>query len=114
MKRGPISQMTIEVALEHIGELERRRAELMPDIHVTLRVMLMVWQRLRDLGWNDPIYCPKDGTLFQSIEFGSTGIFDCRYVGEWPDGHWESLDGHDVYPSSRQPVMWKAKRRSGV
>jgi hypothetical protein len=43
-------------------------------------------ERLRKLGWSDGIYCPKDGSTFAIIEFGSTGIFQGFYSGTWPDG----------------------------
>ena len=32
------------------------------------------YQELKRLGWNDIMYCPKDGTHFDAIEVGSTGI----------------------------------------
>ena len=53
---------------------------------------------------NDAIYCPKDGSVFKVIEFGSTGIFDCHYDGEWPKGRWWTHDGGDLWPS--RPVMY--------
>ena len=51
----------------------------------------------KNYGWNDIIYCPKDGTHFQIIENGSTGIFDGWYEGQWADGYWMVSDGQDLY-----------------
>ena len=63
------------------------------------------YEGLKKLGWRDIIYCPKDGTRFKVIEIGSTGIHDCVYVGEWPTGSWEILEGGDVWTS--HPIMFK-------
>lgn len=83
-----------------------RRAEQMPTEHDCLRVMMEAYSRLRDLGWRDAIYCPKDGTAFDAIEFGSTGIHDCVYDGDWPNGRWWIRDG-DIWPS--RPVMFRKR-----
>ena len=85
------------------------RAERLPKVQDCLLEMLRAKERLREFGWSDGIYAPKDGTVFEVIEFGSTGIFDCRYHGEWPDGHWMTFDGGDVYPSSSAPLMYRLK-----
>ena len=37
-----------------------------------LRMMCDAYQRLKDFGWNDAIYCPKDGSIFDVIEAGSS------------------------------------------
>lgn len=85
-----------------------RLAEEMPTEADCLRVLANVSLRLRDLGWNDAIYCPKDGSVFDAIEFGSTGIQDCHYSGEWPDGGWWAADGGDLWPS--HPIMYRKRR----
>lgn len=66
------------------------------------------WDRLRRLGWKEIMYCPKDGTHFQAIEAGSTGIHDANYEGTWPDGHWWVFDG-DMWPS--RPILFKLYER---
>jgi hypothetical protein len=76
----------------------------MPDERAALRHMFDGWYRLKELGWREAIYCPKDGTHFQAIEAGSTGIHDCNYLGEWPKGAWWIYDG-DMSPS--HPVLFK-------
>lgn len=84
-----------------------KRAEAMPTEADAIECMFDAFQRLKELGWKEAIYCPKDGTPFDVIEAGSTGIHDCIYVGEWPDGHWWVLSAGDQWPS--RPILFKAK-----
>lgn len=93
--------------LEDAAAAKKRRAEQMPTQFDVLRVMMQCHQRLCDLGWKEAIYCPKDGTIFDAIEFGSTGVHDCHYEGEWPKGSWWLHDGDDLMPS--RPIMFKLK-----
>lgn len=85
------------------------RAEQFPEFKDCLQMMLKIKERLRDFGWNDGIHAPKNGTTFEVIEWGSTGVFDCSYSGDWPEGHWVTCDGHDLYPSSSAPLMFRLK-----
>ena len=62
-------------------------------------------QGLKELGWADAVYCPKDGSRFLAIEAGSTGVYPCYYKGEWPDGHWWTEAHGDLWPS--RPILWK-------
>lgn len=86
---------------------EARRAEQMPDEQSAIRALFDAWLRLKDFGWREPMYCPKDGTRFKIIELGSTGVFDGAYRGKWPDGSWDSWDEFDMYCSSIAPAMFK-------
>ena len=108
-------------ALWACAERNRKgREERMPDDKAAINALFDAWQRLKELGWNDPQYCPKDGTRFKVIELGSTGIFDCSYSGEWPKGHYMVEDEHDVYPTSTGVAMFKlspedeAKRKQNM
>lgn len=83
---------------------EADRAKRMPDEQAALNVLFGAWLRLKELGWQDAEYCPKDGSEFKVIEAGSTGFHDCVYLGEWPTGGWWVHDG-DTYPS--RPILWK-------
>lgn len=68
---------------------EARTAErnaLMPDEATARRLFHDAYTRLKDFGWKDAIYSPKDGSAFHAIEEGSTGTHVCRYHGEWPEG----------------------------
>lgn len=95
-------------ALWEASEAAQAKAKIdFPDEQTALREISRAMQRLRDFGWSDGIYCPKDGSEFEIIEAGSTGVFRCRYDGEWPDGMWMTFDDCDVYPSSRPPLMFR-------
>ncbi len=87
---------------------EHKRAADMPTERDAIHGMWSGYQRLRELGWREAIYCPKDGTVFDSVEPGSTGIHDCHYSGEWPNGHWWVSDGGDLWPS--HPVLFRLKQ----
>lgn len=60
---------------------------------------------LKACGWNNAIYCPKDGTRFLAIEAGSTGVFPCYYDGVWPSGSWWAEAHGDLWPA--RPILWK-------
>ena len=92
--------------LKQWEKAEKRRAKDMPTDDDALRVMFTAWERLKELGWRPIMYCPKDGTMFDSIEAGSTGIHTCNYKGEWPNGHWWAYD-EDTWPA--HPILFKPK-----
>ena len=74
-------------ALEEALNLERtERVDDMPTEKDAINAMFRAYLRLKELGWKEAIYCPKDGTRFRAIEAGSTGIAPCHYMGEWPNG----------------------------
>jgi len=78
---------------------QEERVKRLPDEPSAIKALFEAWLRLKELGWCEAIYCPKDGTPFQIIEAGSTGIFDAYFQGEWPDGYIISSDKHDSYVS---------------
>jgi len=82
-----------------------KRATDMPTEKDALNVMHDAFTRLRELGWREAIYCPKDGTIFHCIEAGSTGIFDAHYEGKWPTGSWWIHAEGDLWPS--RPILFK-------
>jgi len=84
---------------------EAKRAKDMPTEKEALSVMFEAFQRMRELGWRQAVYCPKDGTPFQAIEAGSTGIHECSYSGEWPKGTWWVHAEGDLWPS--RPILYK-------
>ena len=86
---------------------KEERAAKLPDEQSAIHAMFEAYVRLKELGWSESMYCPKDGTHFQVIENGSTGIFDCVYEGAWPNGHWMMFDATDCYPSSIAPALFK-------
>jgi hypothetical protein len=96
-----------ERLMAHFDAEKRADAADMPTEHDALRVMARVMARLKELGWRDAIYCPKDGTAFDIIEAGSTGIHDCHYEGEWPKGSWWVHEAGDLWPS--RPILFRLK-----
>jgi len=90
----------------HGYEVEKAETErLMPDQKAALKMLSRAFHRLKDFGWRETIYCPKDGRPFQAIEAGSTGIHSAHYEGKWPDGSWWVWDGGDMYPS--RPILFR-------
>lgn len=77
----------------------------LPDEKTTLHAMNEAFHRLRDFGWSEAVYCPKDGSEFEAIEAGSTGIHRCIYMGEWPNGSWWIVGDGDMSPS--RPVLYR-------
>ncbi len=107
LRHEPLTRSEGEALWQSAKEAERLRAERMPDEHAAIRALWDAHQRLKEMGWKEPCYCPKDGTRFKVIELGSTGIFDCHYQGEWKDGLYMVSDGHDLYPTSDGVAMFK-------
>ena len=94
-----------ETLFAEIERTRRVRAELMPDEEVALKIMFAAYQRLKELGFKEAIYCPKDGSLFEAIEAGCTGIGICSYDGEWPTGRWWMHSAGDLWPS--RPILFR-------
>lgn len=104
VRHEPLTRGEADAILDACEKAKADREQRMPDEQAAIRAMFDAWQRLKELGWREAIYCPKDGTHFQSIEPGSTGIHDCSYEGEWPKGSWWVYDG-DIWPS--HPCLFK-------
>lgn len=81
----------------HLDLLKQQRAEQMPTVKDALETIFLGYLRLKDMGWNFPMHCPKDGSEFFVVEAGSTGVFPCVYVGKWPDGEYVIRDGDESY-----------------
>ena len=86
---------------------QQRRAKAMPTEKEALIVMFDAYTRLKELGFKEAMYCPKDGSIFEAIEAGSTGIGQCMYDGDWPKGHYWMLEAGDMWPSS--PILYRRK-----
>lgn len=119
-KCGPITVAQDEWETLEIASLKEKaaRSALMPTEQDAINLMHDCFERLRELGWSEAIYCPKDGSEFDAIEAGSTGIHRCHYSGEWPEGHWYIAEGGDLWPS--RPILYrvseeeKARWREGA
>lgn len=113
MADGSHVPLTKEQAAElwqRCEEAQKDRAARMPDEETALRVLQDAYQRLKELGWREAIYCPKDRSLFEVIEVGSTGVHDCYYEGRWPDGSWWIVGDGDLWPS--RPILFRLKAAS--
>ena len=84
---------------------QQKRAADMPTERDAINALWSAYQRLKELDWNDAIYCPKDGSSFDVIEPGSSGIHTCHYDGEWPNGHWWIADAGDLWPA--RPILYR-------
>ncbi len=104
----PLYESEANEIIEAIRVDEARREAAMPTEQAAIAHMFDGWLQLKDkFGWRDAIYCPKDGTIFDAIEIGSTGIHDCSYEGEWPNGRWWVHAEGDMWPS--RPVLFRLK-----
>ncbi len=96
---------TFEQILHDIQDQEKARAIAMPTEEAALHQMRDVFLRLKELGWTEAQYCPKDGKTCLFIEFGSSHVFHGHYSGEWPNGVFLLEDQGDLYPS--RPVLFR-------
>jgi hypothetical protein len=101
----PLRESEADEIIKMTERARDRRAAQMPDETSAIEALFEAWLRLKELGWNDAIYCPKDGTTFDVIEAGSTGIHRCYYDGQWPKGIWWIQGDDDLYPS--RPVLFR-------
>lgn len=99
-----LPRVDIEAIIASAEAKEAQRAIDMPDEKSAILAMWAAYQRLRELGWREAMYCPKDGSFFDVVEPGSTGIHACQYWGEWPTGHYMIHDG-DIWPS--HPALFR-------
>lgn len=105
LRHAPLSRAEADEILRQVEAEDARRKELMPDEEAARSMFFDAWLRLRDFGWREAMYCPKDGRLFEVIEAGSTGVHKCEYNGEWPKGsYWIHAD-NDLSPS--HPTMYR-------
>lgn len=105
LRREPLTRAEADAMWKAAEAAEAKRAADMPDEQAAIRTLHDAWLRLKELGWRESMYCPKDGSLFKVIEAGSTGIFDCSYRGKWASGHFLIHDGGDLWPS--HPILFK-------
>ena len=101
----PLTRLEGEELWKACEEARVKRIERMPDEKAALNQMFDAYTRLKELGWSEACYCPKDGSAFNVIEAGSTGIHRCRYDGEWPKGTWWIHGEGDLWPS--RPILYR-------
>lgn len=105
LRHEPLRQSEAEAFMRQAEAADARRKELMPDEETARRLFFDAWLRLKDFGWREAMYCPKDGRDFDVIEAGSTGIHRCYYEGEWPTGRYWVYGDCDLWPS--RPVLFR-------
>jgi hypothetical protein len=103
----PLSKEEAEKLWLESERIAKERAEKLPTEKDAIDALFEAQVRLKELGWREAMYCPKDGTTFRVIEAGSTGIFECYYEGKWADGYYMTSDGGDIYPSRSGPLLFK-------
>lgn len=81
------------------------RADQIPDEAAALNVMMECWKRLKEMGWRESMYCPRDGAPVEFIEAGSTGI----HKG-WRDDTYFWIDDGDQWPSKTGPILFRLKQ----
>lgn len=88
--------------IEQADEAKRQRAADMPDDVAAIQAMQRAHTRLKELGWRDAVYAPKDREAIEVVEPGSTGIHRAHRDSEgrfWIEG------AGDLWPSS--PVLFR-------
>jgi hypothetical protein len=105
----PLTRSEADAIIANAERAEKERAESMPTEKDAIKAMWSAFERLRELGWKEAMYCPKDGSEFLAIEAGSTGIHSCMYHGEWPKGSWWVAADNDLWPSN--PILYKLKEK---
>lgn len=103
-RHEPLRREEADAIIAQCEREDARRKELMPDEESAIQMFFQAWQRLKEFGWSEACYCPKDGSEFLVIEAGSTGKHPCCYEGEWPTGHWHIKDS-----GYSHPVLFKLK-----
>ena len=104
-RHEPLTRAEASAMWDAAEKAKAERNARMPDEKSAINALFDAWLRLKDFGWNDPSYCPKDGSSFHILELGSTGIHTGNYSGEWPNGCWHIFDENDVWPS--RPALFK-------
>ena len=75
----------------------RTRAADMPTEQRAIRHLFDAWYRLKELGWREAMYAPRDRTWCEFIECGSTGVYK-GYCDE--EGRIWLVDDQDTWPSN--------------
>lgn len=102
-KRHALSEEEAQNLWYDCDRAAAERINDMPDFNTAIQTLHSAKTRLGELGWKDAVYCPKDGSTFAIIEYGSTGIFTASYYGKWPEGYliYDDCVGHP------KGCMWK-------
>ena len=97
------TQEQADAILAAIKVSDAEREASMPTTFAALHQISTAKERLGKMGWRDAMYCPKNGSEFAVVQWGSTGVHLAHYMGEWPTGHLYCGD----FLSSHEGMMWK-------
>ena len=67
---------------ERIENEKNERASKLPDSLACLSAISQAKNRMRELGWREGVYCPRNGETFAVSQIGSTGMWS----GHWSPG----------------------------
>jgi hypothetical protein len=101
--RIAISEQDARAMMAQVEANEARKAAAMPTTKEAVSALFDAYDRLRQLGWSEGSYCPKDGSPFAAIQRGSTGIFTGFFDGEWPYD-FAHIENAGTHPHG---FMWK-------
>jgi hypothetical protein len=85
-RHEPLRKSEADALIARCDAEKAWREQIMPTERDAISLMFSAWYRLQDFGWREAMYCPKDGSEFEVIEAGSTGIHKTSYFGTWPTG----------------------------
>lgn len=107
-RHEPLRQSEADALWRSIQDEKAKRAEAMPTEQDAVRAMWSAYQRLRELGWREAHYAPRDGRDLLFVEAGSTGIHrghvDDPEPGLLSPRVWLHSSG-DLWPS--HPVLYR-------
>lgn len=108
-RHEPLTREVADAIIAEADAAKARRAAAMPTEREATHVLHNAWLRLKELGWHEAQYAPKDPSKpLELIEVGSTGI----HRGYRDDVSFWIIDD-DSWPS--RPVLYRGERtmRSG-
>lgn len=105
---GTFTREQLDALIERADAADAARAAMMPTERDALLVLNEAVRRLKELGWREAIYAPRDGRALQLIEPGSTGIHT-GYCRERPASglpmKWFWIWDDDEWPSN--PILYR-------
>lgn len=80
-KRVALTPEQAKAMWQQIEHEDAKRALALPSSLDCLKAMCSAEGRMKQLGWRDGRYCPRDGSAFAVCQVGSTGM----WRGYWSD-----------------------------
>jgi hypothetical protein len=104
-RHEPLTRAEADALWESAKASEAKRAVAMPDVESALDTMTDAHTRLKELGWREAAYAPKNGTELELIEPGSSGN------GKDGAGCFWIPDAGDEWPS--HPILFRLPSSKG-